>query len=238
MNTDISTDLPTEVTQTVTYLIAAARARAQTYRAEAEEADSRQREILAGQEQDRLQKDLEILVAYVPSWAHEYFDERTTDVDEYTTLIRRALNLPGCSQIGIIYDREGVHDISVVEPKSIYFSSNAWRLGREEHYVHTFEEAVDMAADWGESWHEMSTEMARRNLLGLRPEPAPAIPDPIDQARQLVNMLSNDERIKRAITDDFATDTADSRTLVLASVGLAIAYHISRVADALESKGI
>lgn len=65
------------------------------------------------------------------------------------------------------------------------------------------------------------------------PDPAPAIPDPIDQARQLVAMLSNDERIKSVRGDD-ECDFADDRTLVLASVGLAIAYHISRVADALE----
>jgi hypothetical protein len=220
MDTQVSTDLPTEVTQTVTYLIAAARARAQTYRAEAEEADSRQREILAGQEQDRLQKDLEILVVYVPSWAHEYFDECTTDVDEYTTHIRRALNLPGCSQIGLIYDRESVHNISVVEPKSIYFSHNAWRMGREEHYVNTFDEAVDMAADWGESWHEMITEMARRNRLGLRPEPAPAQPDNVDKAGDLLAKYN--------------AHLIDDATIVLAAQLYAIADQARRIADALE----
>lgn len=58
--------------------------------------------------------------------------------------------------------------------------------------------------------------------------------DPIEQARVLINMFSHGVPIKRELTGNHVIDSADSATLVSAAVGLAIAYHISRVADALE----
>lgn len=59
--------------------------------------------------------------------------------------------------------------------------------------------------------------------------------DPIEQARVLVNMFSHGVPIKRELTGNHVIDSADSATLVMAAVGLAIAHHVSRVADALES---
>lgn len=64
------------------------------------------------------------------------------------------------------------------------------------------------------------------------------IADPIEQARVLINMFSHGVPIKRELTGNYVIDSADSATLVMAAVGLAIAHHVSRVADALESKGI
>lgn len=63
-----------------------------------------------------------------------------------------------------------------------------------------------------------------------------AVADPIDQARVLVRMLSNNVHIKRELTRDRAMDFADDRTLLLAAVGIAIAHHLARVADALEQR--
>lgn len=66
-----------------------------------------------------------------------------------------------------------------------------------------------------------------------QPDQAP-VADPIEQARQLVSMLSSGQGIhtyQYAINGD-----ADDRTLVLAAVGIAIAHHLSRVADALEQR--
>lgn len=60
------------------------------------------------------------------------------------------------------------------------------------------------------------------------------IADPISQARELVNRFSHGLPVKAAPTGDDMIDSADAATLVLAAVGLAIAYHVSRVADALE----
>jgi hypothetical protein len=61
--------------------------------------------------------------------------------------------------------------------------------------------------------------------------------DPIEQARQLVALLSQGDRLHKYNGDvDDEVGFADDRTLVLAAVGLAIAHHISRVADALEER--
>lgn len=62
------------------------------------------------------------------------------------------------------------------------------------------------------------------------------IADPIEQARQLVHMLSGSLEIKRRRLGDDVEDNADERTLVVAAVGIAIAHHIARIADALEQR--
>jgi hypothetical protein len=56
-------------------------------------------------------------------------------------------------------------------------------------------------------------------------------PDPIDQARQLINMFSNGG----IICQTTESSKADDATLVLAAVGIAIAAHVSRLADAVEA---
>jgi hypothetical protein len=60
--------------------------------------------------------------------------------------------------------------------------------------------------------------------------------DPIKQALLLINMFSHDVPVKRELSGNPVIDSADSATLVLASVGIAIAHHLSRVADALERR--
>ena len=73
--------------------------------------------------------------------------------------------------------------------------------------------AIDDAAQYGESWHEMSIEAARRNEYGESPVQAtPAAADPIDQARQLVTMLSSGIGICQ---HRYADATNDDRALVL-----------------------
>lgn len=175
---------------------------------------------------------------------------------EYTFV---EITVPGCNPIAawIAPGRDGTVRFEVMEPNlyededtGVWYVSNIVSSHRQNKW------AIEQTGDWDIAVTlfrahdaylkrlELEAQAAEYNAYEPEtllvaapepePEPAPAIPDPIDQARQLVNMLSNDERIKRAITADYETDTADARTLVLASVGLAIAYHISRVADALE----
>ncbi len=77
----------------------------------------------------------------------------------------------------------------------------------------------------------MSTQV--ESSTQTQPDPS-ATADPIDQAQQLVSMLSRGLGIHQS---QYANDgDADDRTLVLAAVGIAIAHHISRVADALEQR--
>lgn len=87
-----------------------------------------------------------------------------------------------------------------------------------------------------------SAEQAAAAIPMDQPAPEPA--DPIDQALTLVGQLSRGERINQYCKTsrpgagiDQETEemwNADDRTLVLASVGLAIAHHLRRTADALE----
>lgn len=173
------------------------------------------------------------------------------------------ITVPGCNPIAawITPGRGGMVRYEVMQPHmfqdedtDVWYVSNILQGQRLNKW------AIEQIGDWDIAVTLFKAHEAFLNRLDLEfqaeernthepetllvaapepePEPVPAIPDPIDQARQLVNMLSNDERIKNAITADYETDTNDARTLVLASVGLAIAYHVSRVADALESKGI
>ena len=64
--------------------------------------------------------------------------------------------------------------------------------------------------------------------------------DPIDQAVALIADLSAGERLNSYGRDQVLTGEllaaadADDRTLVLAAVGIAIAHHLSRLADAAE----
>jgi hypothetical protein len=78
---------------------------------------------------------------------------------------------------------------------------------------------------------QVSTDLPTEMSEALEARP---VADPISQARELVNRFSNGMPIKNWPTGDDMIDSADAATLVLASVGLAIAYHVSRVADALE----
>ena len=75
----------------------------------------------------------------------------------------------------------------------------------------------------------MSTQV--ESSTQTQPDQA-AVADPIDQALQLVNMLSMGQVVHKHKLEGVSIVT--DCTLVLAAVGIAIAHHISRVADALE----
>ena len=81
----------------------------------------------------------------------------------------------------------------------------------------------------------MSTQV--ESSTQTQPDQAPTA-NPIDHARELVRLLTCSRPIKqvRIDTNDETEDFADERTLVLAAVGIAIAHHLARVADALEQR--
>ena len=172
-----------------------------------------------------------------------------------------SITVPGCNPIAawITPGRAGTVRYEVLQPHMYQDDdTDVWYVSAHTAYPRRNKWDVEKCGDWDIAVtlfraHEaylqqldMEAEAEQRNAYEPEtlivpapepepePEPAPAVPDPIDQARDLVRLLSSDELVKRTLTGDHYTDTADSRTLVLASVGLAIAYHISRVADALE----
>ena len=80
----------------------------------------------------------------------------------------------------------------------------------------------------------MRTQVSTASIEMIEALEARPVADPISQAREMVNRFSNGLSVKNLPTGDDMIDSADNATLVLAAVGLAIAYHVSRIADALE----
>lgn len=183
----------------------------------------------------------EWLAQWLPAWMLEYVERE--DYVHYGTheLVWDRVLLPGCCPIQIRHYGPRLDHIHALHPLSVEYNMDddngpAWYVRVDLSWsMDNLDLAIDDAAQHGESWHEMSIEAARRNEAGQHPEPpAPAIPDPIDQASALVGMLSRGEIIKQKQAANMERNQADERTLVMAAVGLAIAHHISRVADVLE----
>jgi hypothetical protein len=268
MNT-VSTDLPTEVSEQLQTLFAAA----QTTLAQRQQAALKRNADAFQKEQAEISNSwsepMTSLCAALPIWIFPYIQKPTGMYSkhhsermetEYTFV---EITVPGCNPIAawITPGRDGTVRFEVMEPNlyededtGVWYVSNIVSRHRQNKW------AIEQTGDWDIAVTLFRAHDAYLNRLELEaqaeernayepetllvaapepePEPAPAIPDPIDQARQLVNMLSNNMPVKHIMGSDDPSDQDDSRTLVLASVGLAIAYHVSRVADALESKGI
>lgn len=224
--------------------IAAARARAA---AKIELANAQSLEESAAQQATddaAWRQNLAWLAQWLPAWMLEYVERQ--EFQQYGTheCVWDRVLLPGCCPLQIRHYGPRLDRIHVLRPLHVAYDMDhseefPWRVMTDFSWsIDDLDLAIDDAAQHGESWHEMSLEAARRNAAGQRPEPpAPGIPDPIDQARQLVNMLSNGDDVHhyRGKVDENIAD-ADDRTLVLAAVGIAIAHHLSRVADALEQR--
>jgi hypothetical protein len=178
------------------------------------------------------------LAAVLPSWMLEYVQGETSiDHDAYMEFIIVAL--PGCSplQIGWNMLSKTVAYYEVWQPLRLEWDETWWVRRLLTHCGNDLDMAIDLASRYGESWHEMLREAARRNDAGESPEPpAPAVADPIDQARHLIRLLSAGEDIRQYNAENSEAGFADDRTLVLAAVGIAIAHHVSRIADALEGR--
>lgn len=64
---------------------------------------------------------------------------------------------------------------------------------------------------------------------------APEQPDPVDQALTFLGMLSRGERIMQRPSGNVKRNHLTDCTLALGAVGIAIAYQLTRLADAAET---
>ena len=260
----VSTDLPTEVTEQMQAMFAAGQATLRKRQQDAQARNAAALQAEQAEISNSWAEAMQSLYAALPIWIYPYIQQpmvmyskqnRERGETEYSFV---EITVPGCNPIAawILPGRAGTVRYEVMAPHlfedddtGVWYVSNIVEGQRHNKW------AIEQIGEWDIAVTLFKAHEAYLNRLDLEfqaeerntyepetllvpapepePDPAPAIPDPIDQARQLVNMLSNDERIKcvRGYDD---TDFADDRTLVLASVGLAIAYHVSRVADALE----
>ncbi len=255
MSTHVSTDLPTEVSEQLQAMFAAAQTTLRKREEDAFVATLKAEEVQAKERQAEWAGALMLLHNTLPGWIHQYIQEPTTEyerISEPTYESRFSfvtIEVPGCYPIAAWAEsKENRIRLEAMRPELHEDEDGVWtvvskpsRYRMDRYDIKHGEDDIAVALFQAHEAFLQSLELAataeERNAA-LKPAPAPAIPDPIDQARQLVNMLSNNMPVKHIMASDDESDQADSRTLVLSAVGLAIAYHVSRVADVLEFKGI
>lgn len=174
------------------------------------------------------------MAAHLPAWMLEYI-QPNPEMDYDTAVEFITLHLPGCAPLVLTYDTPGgtVTDYNVRRPVRVALDEEWWVRTTAESVI-DLDQAVDLAASYGESYHEMAVEAARRNAEGERPEPTPAQPTPIEQALTLLAMLGRGERLMQHPTASVDRNHATDCALALGAVGIAIAYQLSRIADAAE----
>ena len=251
MRTQVSTDLPTEVSEQLQALFEQAQAMLRQREEDAFVAEMKTEEERIAKIQAEWAEPLTVLTSRLPEWIHKYIQEPTTEhwrvnsasYESHYSFV--TIEVPGCLPIAawavckvdqirleamrpvLLQDEDGKWSV-VNKPHPRYW------LDREDvgHGNDDIAVALFQAHEAFLQSLELAATAEERNAAP-KPAPVPVIPDPIDQARQLVSMMSDDKPIKRHRGDD-EIDFEDDRVLVLASVGLAIAHHVSRVADALE----
>lgn len=123
------------------------------------------------------------LAMWLPAWAMEYVEYSAER--ESAGLPPFTLNLPGCAPIEARAEGEYAR-FWIDEPLSVqYDPRGSWKIAVKTTYTPEIDEAIDLAASWGESWHEMLMEAARRNEAGLLPprDPPTAAEAALQEAR-------------------------------------------------------
>ena len=253
MSTYVSTDPTNEVHEQLQAMFAAAQTTLRQREEGAFVAKMKAEEERIAYFRSEWAEPLQVLTSRLPEWIYPYIEQPLEEYEYYNSWDHEyqyayiPITVPGCQPIAAWVDcGEKAIRFDVMQPKLEQDESdgiwcvrdelNSYRLDRED-IRNSGERDIAItlfhAHDAYLQRMELMAQAEERNAAP-KPAPVPPIPDPIDQARELVRLLSSDELVKRTPTGDHYTDTADSRTLVLAGVGMAIAYHISRVADALE----
>jgi hypothetical protein len=168
-----------DITQVNTQ-IDAARQRWAERRAIQEQADRDDAVTIAALRGEEHQHLLERMGKHLPSWMLEYVQPQP-DFDVDTGIALVGVHLPGCSPITVVINRFGYVTSYEVDEALRIVCDDEWWVKQATHRAVDLDEAIDLAASHGESWHEMQTEAARRNQEGIRPAPPPATP--LDIAR-------------------------------------------------------
>lgn len=161
----------------------------------------------------------------VPDWAIEY----AQPLEDFAWI-----ELPGCSPIRMDWQ---YRLWEAAEPMKVEYADR-WRVKIEwrRPLVETFEAAVSMAAEWGESYDEMNVDAARRNAAGEKPGPIrtqpaePAQPSRLDRiVIALEKIAENLYQVEDAIRD---TDASLAAIQVQAEES---ATSLERIATTLEA---
>lgn len=189
----IATTTATTVAPDITQQIAEARARSAQRQAQQEA--SRRRTAAKYRQQV-----IDGAKTWLPEWALEYIGDIKGGVYigdikggvEDGAIIR--LDLPGCSPMKIetYVEIDSPRCFIVSEPVSVqHFPGHGWAVVTADHIIpgyngkDSLDEAIDLAASYGESWHEMQTAADRRNAEGRQPPPAE--PTALQAAQEALN---------------------------------------------------
>jgi hypothetical protein len=209
-------------------------ARARWAKQQQVEAERQQAEAsrLAGIAEKMHQQLLQHLAAWLPGWMLEYV-QPSYDSDYDTAIDFISVRLPGCSPINLRFDaaRRVVVGYGTEEPLRIACDDDWW-VKVNHVRCSDLDEAIHLAALWGESYHTMQTEADRRNAEGLRPadftvKPAPE-PDTVGQAGDLLARYAAGASIAPKYSDR-------DDTVLLGSLLYAIAHQLRRLANATEA---
>lgn len=216
-------------TTTVADRIAAARASwAEKLQAKAE-IERKQLELDA-QIGDQLHKELlGRLSQHLEEWMLEYV-QREVRLDHELGIEFATLALPGCCPIVVgnsVFDDDVSYEVR--RPLRIE-CDDFWWVRTGTYRCDDLDQAVDMAALDGESYHEMVIEAARRNEQGLTLSDL-AAPPPPDNVDKLGELLAAYTEGKRVATGHISRDDAT----IFAAGLYAIADQLRRIADAQEA---
>jgi hypothetical protein len=245
MNTEVSTDLPPRVAETIekAKTILAQRERERQLAAiEAE--DKRRAEIV-----ESWQRPLAAIHHATPTWIHQYI---VLPTEPYTVYSREAhetqytyatIAVQGCNPIAVwVSDTNNVLFEAMQPHLYLEDDDNRWYVqDRTRHGCRASVWAVKQAGDPDIAIalfqaHEaylkrlkLEEIAAKRNdaepelyALGEGPDPTDDLPDPIDQAVELLGRFGHDASV--------------SPSALMASATIAVAHHVRRIADSLEAK--
>lgn len=130
-------------------------------------------ELLRQEAEEKRKEVLNILSGGHDWWALEYVGEIKPSIHEWCVLIE--MQFPGCAPFRVEMDRDSgiFYSYYVQEPVRVgYRDGQGWIVESAEQRLDDADQAVDLAASYGESWFEMRADADRRNAEGLEP-PAP-----------------------------------------------------------------
>lgn len=184
------------------------------------------REREAARYRDRL------LRSGLPGWMIEHLSVELHDSDAWYTLA-----LPGCTPVAftVVTYTDGTRyydKIAVRRGEGVCYDQDAglWRIRYSYDHIprgaDSLDEAIALAADYGESWHALAADVERRNAEGLRPTPAEPTPQPEQEDGAITDAVE--------LLNKFAADAGHGQsTVVLASAVLAVAVELRRIHNAL-----
>jgi hypothetical protein len=243
MNTEVSTDLIPEVAEAIEEARQTLIEREEQYR----EAVRRRNEAQQAKLREEWQKPMETLYLTLPAWIHPYVSEpQCPYISKHSDRISYqyayvGIQVPGCNHIAAWVGQDVCFEVFKPflvcdDDTGVWYVSNAIKSDKKDYYSMHGETDIAVALLQAHEAMlrrlELEAVAAERNdpdaepAVPAEPEtqqvPVPDLPDPIDQAVELLGRFGHDASV--------------SPSALIASATIAVAHHVRRIADSLEAK--